>query len=655
MATGLDPFFKLGRDTYHILLDPKASSLPPALIPKLRRFEGEFIPVTVVEWTPSIFTPADLRATCRYFASTDDVWSTDFLSLIVLLQPPTVRGGVKKKRIFSIDKSRNDLAEGPYVVLRATGQIFPVFRLVPDPQRAFVSGIYRRSASGTTWCELPVSAHKTGSNVNIQLILQKSPALVAIPSKLYHRHSDNPLAGLRFAVKDTIAIKGLTTGFGNQAWADTYPVERTTAPVVRLLLEAGAVLVGKLKTTEFAEGVDPCEWTDDVCPFNPRGDGQQKPSSSSTGSAVAVASYDWLDFAVGTDTGGSIRHPAGVNGVFGQRPSCGLVSLEGVLGATDLFNTVGIFAREVDIFARVGSFLVSRGKPPPCVAEKRRYNLLYPTRAAQTDNPDPHHHGQHRWFPHPSVDPKYWSEAEKQIDATLRKFETHFDCERIPFNINDLWRATPPVGQSRSLDEAVGPIYSAITTASAVACGLGQFITAYQAKHGKPPEMSDLVRRRLDHGRNVAAEEIANALQAMQAFKLWVETTLFGSYDQDATTLLIFPQSCGRPDYRDDVPDRSELFNDTFSLYSFGYLVGCPDYTIPVAETAYVSRITGRAEYLPVSISLVGRPGSDLELFNVVRQMRDTGMISDVATGARMYPERRIEGVAVSTESRPQT
>ncbi|OCT52008.1 glutamyl-tRNA (Gln) amidotransferase [Cladophialophora carrionii] len=620
MATGLEPFLNIGSDTYHILLDPKASSLPPALIPKLRRFQEEFVPATVVEWTPSIFTPADLRATCRSFASTDDVWNPDFLSLIILLQPATVRGGFKKKRIFSIDKSRHDLAEGPYVVLKATGQIFPVSKLVPDPQQAFVSGIYQKSASGTTWCELP----------------------------LYRGYSDKPLAGLRFAVKDTIAIKGLTTGFGNKAWADTCPVERTTAPVVRLLLEAGAVLVGKLKTTEFAEGVDPCEWIDDVCPFNPRGDGRQKPSSSSTGSAVAAASYDWLDFTVGTDTGGSIRHPAGVNGVFGQRPSCGLVSLEGILGAIDLFNTVGIFAREIDIFTRVGSLIVSRGKPQSYLAENRRYNLLYPTRAAQTDNPDPHHHGQHRWFPHPSVDPKYWSEAEKQIDATLREFETHFDCERIPFNINDLWRATPPIGQSRSLDESVGPIYSAVTTASAVACGLDQFINEYRAKHGKPPKMSNLVSRRLDHGRNVRAEDLSNALQAMQAFKLWVETTLLGSYDQDATTLLIFPQSCGRPDYRDDVPDRSELFNDTFSIYSFGHLVGCPDYTIPVAETTYLSRITNQTEHLPVSISLVGRPGSDLELFNVVRQMRDAGMISDVATGSRMYPERRID--AVGTE-----
>lgn len=428
------------------------------------------------------------------------------------------------------------------------------------------------------------------------------------------------------------------------------PLEKTTAPVVKLLLEAGASLVGKVKTTEFAEGVDPCEWIHDVCPFNPRGDGQQKPSSSSTGSAVAAASYDWLDFTIGTDTGGSIRHPAGVNGVFGQRPSRGAISLEGVLGATDLFNTVGIFAREIDVFTRVGSYLIDQAKPQPCMTQTRKYNLLYPTRAPQIGNPDPHHHGQHRWFPHPSVDTKYWSEAEKQIEVMLQNFESHFDCERIPFNINELWRATPPIGQPRSLDESVGHIYSAITTASAVAGGLDEFITEYQTEHGgKAPTISDLVSRRLNHGRKVSTEQITDAVDAMQAFKLWVETTLFGSYDQDATTLLIFPQSCGRPAYRDDIPDRSELFNDTFSIYSFGYLVGCPDYTIPVAEIPYVSEVTKRTEHLPVSISLVGRPGSDIELFNVVKQLHKAGVISDVAAGSRMYPGRAVNGMEISS------
>lgn len=459
-----------------------------------------------------------------------------------------------------------------------------------------------------------------------------------MPSRLCCSQRDRPLTGLRFAVKDTLAIQGLRTGFGSQAWLETYPPEKTTAPAIQLLLDAGATLIGKLKTTEFAEGVDPTEWIDTICPYNPRGDGCQKPSSSSTGSAVAAAAYEWVDFTIGTDTGGSIRHPAGVNGIFGQRPSHGLISLDGVLGATDLFNTVGIFARTVKTFSDVGSYLVSPRKHPQLEAKVPRYNLLYPTRAPQTQTPDQHHGGQHRWFPHPSVETAFWTEAEKQIEGMLVTLESTLNCERIPFNINELWRATPPIGQPRSLDEAVGHIYSALTTASAIHGGLDIFISDFRtANNGASPKISELVSKRLDHGRSLKPAKLAEALEAMQAFRTWTETTLFGSYDQEATTLLVFPQSCGRPDYRDDIPDRTTLFNDTFSIYSFGYLVGCPDYTVPVAEVPYFSRVTEQTEFLPVSISLVGRPGTDLELFNLLRHLHREGVISDVSAGTRLF------------------
>ncbi|OAL37318.1 hypothetical protein AYO20_03494 [Fonsecaea nubica] len=622
MAEVISPFITIGQDRYYVAFDSKASHLPLSFITRLARCEEELIPATAIEWNESSFTPAHLASVTTSFSAADDVWSSDFLSLILLLRPPGTKCSVRRRRIFSVGNSEIELKNGPYVVSRASGRVFRVYKLAADSHHAFVTGVLPPPGSSSTWRNFPLQY------------------CVPLPSKLSRGHDGRPLAGLRFAVKDTIAIRGLKTAFGNNAWRDTYPPEKATAPVVEVLLEAGAVLVGKLKTTEFAEGVDPCEWTEGICPFNPRGDGQQKPSSSSTGSAVAAAAYEWLDFTVGTDTGGSIRHPAGVNGVFGQRPSHGLLSLDGVLGATDMFNTVGIFARSVDVFNRVGSYLISQAQPPSRFPDGRKYNLLCPTRPSELVNAGACLHGQHKWMPHPSIDSKYWSQAEKQIESVLTRLEFRLNCERVSFDIDELWRATPPVGQPRSLDQAVGHIYSAITTASAVVGGINQFFDEYRANNnGHSPKVSDLVNRRVEYGRNVSAETITGALEAMQAFKLWVETTFFGSYDQDAITLLVFPQSCGLPDYRDDIPDRTRLFNDNFSIYSFGYLVGCPDYTIPVAEIPYVTKITSKTEFLPVSISLVGPPGSDLELFNVVQQLHRFGVISDVAPGRRLYPE----------------
>jgi hypothetical protein len=79
--------------------------------------------------------------------------------------------------------------------------------------------------------------------------------------------------------------------------------------------------------------------------FNPRGDGYQDPGVSSAGSGAATASYDWVDVAIGTDTGGSIRIPAGKNGVFGLRSSFDALSNEGVMEDGEFFDAVGFHTR----------------------------------------------------------------------------------------------------------------------------------------------------------------------------------------------------------------------------------------------------------------------------------------------------------------------
>lgn len=439
----------------------------------------------------------------------------------------------------------------------------------------------------------------------------------------------------------------MKTGYGSRAYLETYPAEAKTAHAIQVLLDAGAVIVGKVKTTEFAEGVDPLEWIDSVCPYNPRGDGAQKPSSSSTGSATAVAAYEWLDFAVGTDTGGSIRHPAGVNGVFGNRPTQGAIDLAGVLGATNLFNTVGIFARDVSVFNSVGSQLLGSICKPQFEAPSQKYNLIYLTRGPQAGHPPHHRGGQHRWFPHPSDDVSTLTEADKVTEVFIQDLERQLRCKRIPLNIYALWEATPPIGLPRSLDEAVGGVYSAITTYSAVHTVIDQFIADYAALHnGDKPSFSTLVQRRLDFGRSISTDTVANALDAMQSFTQWMEGFLFGAYGDDSTTILVFPQSCGEPEYRDEIPDRTILFNDMFSIYAFGYLVGCPDYTIPIAEVPHHSRVTNKPEHFPVSVSLVGRPGGDKELFELLGFLHETGTLRDVKAGSRLYSEDSSDDTA---------
>jgi Asp-tRNA(Asn)/Glu-tRNA(Gln) amidotransferase A subunit family amidase len=108
---------------------------------------------------------------------------------------------------------------------------------------------------------------------------------------------------LRLAIKDVINLKGMKTGASSRAYTDLYPAREKSAEAVQRLIDLGYVVVGKLKTTQFADSEWPtCDWVDYHGPFNPHGDGYLTPSGSSAGSASAIASYNWLDHSLGTDS-----------------------------------------------------------------------------------------------------------------------------------------------------------------------------------------------------------------------------------------------------------------------------------------------------------------------------------------------------------------
>ncbi|MFL9949631.1 amidase [Paraburkholderia agricolaris] len=167
--------------------------------------------------------------------------------------------------------------------------------------------------------------------------------------------ANGPLDGLRFAVKDLIDVAGVTTGGGNPDWRESHEPARCHAPCVGALLAAGATLDGKTITDELAYSLEGANHHDGT-PLNPRWP-HALPGGSSSGSASAVAGGE-VDFALGTDTGGSVRVPAAFCGLWGMRPSHDAISLEGVLPFAPCFDTVGWFARSIDGLAAVGDVLL---------------------------------------------------------------------------------------------------------------------------------------------------------------------------------------------------------------------------------------------------------------------------------------------------------
>ncbi|BCH56634.1 allophanate hydrolase [Agrobacterium vitis] len=151
-----------------------------------------------------------------------------------------------------------------------------------------------------------------------------------------------PLWGIPFAVKDNIDVAGLPT---TAACPDYAYTPETDATVVRLLKEAGALVIGKTNLDQFATGLVGVR-TPHAIPRNAI-DPKLVPGGSSSGSAVATA-QGIVSFALGTDTAGSGRIPAGLNNIVGLKPSVGALSATGVIPACRTLDCVSIFALTVE-------------------------------------------------------------------------------------------------------------------------------------------------------------------------------------------------------------------------------------------------------------------------------------------------------------------
>jgi len=174
--------------------------------------------------------------------------------------------------------------------------------------------------------------------------------------------ASGPLAGLTCGIKDLYDIAGHKTGFGSPDWLATHEPAAATAPIVQCLLDAGAYILGKTHTDELAyslNGENPHYGT----PVNVNAPGRI-PGGSSSGSAAAVAG-GLADFALGSDTGGSVRAPAAFCGIFGLRPTHGRLALEGACALASSFDVAGWFAPDAVLLERVGRVLLNDDRPAP--------------------------------------------------------------------------------------------------------------------------------------------------------------------------------------------------------------------------------------------------------------------------------------------------
>jgi amidase len=191
-------------------------------------------------------------------------------------------------------------------------------------------------------------------------------AFVDVPDVPVSNAAHGPLAGLTLAVKDIFDVAGYVTGCGSpEKTAEGAPAV-THAAAVAKLLAAGARFVGKTHTAELAFSLDGRNEHYGT-PVNPAAT-DRVPGGSSSGSAAAVAG-GLVDIALGSDTGGSVRGPASFCGIIGLRPSHGRVDITGVMPLAPSLDTVGWFAREIDVFAEVGGVLLGDDDSGPALTQ----------------------------------------------------------------------------------------------------------------------------------------------------------------------------------------------------------------------------------------------------------------------------------------------
>ncbi len=385
------------------------------------------------------------------------------------------------------------------------------------------------------------------------------PLNAFVPESTAHLAGSNagPLSGLTFAAKDIFDIAGHVTGCGNPHWLATHGPAESTAWVVQRLVEAGASMVGKTITDELTRGIFG-ENMHYGTPVNPRASGRV-PGGSSSGSASAVAG-ELVDFALGSDTGGSVRVPSSFCGLFGLRPTHGRIPLEGMLLQAPTFDTIGWFARDAETFARVGSVIF-----PPGPATQRPQRLVIAEDAFEL------------------AEPATRRALEGALDTIAPRFTTSSTLRLAPSSLEE-WSGHQQVLQSREAWESardwidqVNPVFSF--------------------------EVSD----RYALARSVTDDQIVVA----QAGRDAVVDRMNEVFDGGDVVMCLPTTVSPAPLAGQRVSERHTLRLRNSALTSIAGNTGRPQISLPLAEV----------DGPPVGLSLLGDYGADEQLIELAREI----------------------------------
>ena len=382
-------------------------------------------------------------------------------------------------------------------------------------------------------------------------------AFVPYPDVPVRHAGTGPLSGLYFGVKDLFDIAGYPTGGGNPLLLALSGIKTQTAPTVQKLLDAGAALAGKTVTDELAFSMNGNN-AHFGAPIN--GNAPERiTGGSSSGSASAVSSR-LCDFALGTDTGGSVRAPASHCGLYGIRPTHGRVSLESALALCHSLDTCGWFARDALTFARVADVLMA----PDTTPLPARPRLLMPSDV---------------WGLVDSAVRPAWDGALQQITQLLGRAQ---DCQAVLDSFDAMyWSFRYIQGREAWMTD-------------------GAFISRYA------PVLGPGVKERFDWSSKVTDAQVEEAEQFRTRFRQHLADVL------GSDGVLVMPTMPDIAPLRTADEASLEAYrNQAVQMLCLAGLSGFPQISLPLASR----------NGAPLGISLLGPAGTDRSLIAIAQQL----------------------------------
>ncbi|KAK0252698.1 hypothetical protein LTR54_009003 [Friedmanniomyces endolithicus] len=570
---------------------------------EMAQSSGGLTPLTVV--TASGPGSSDLRSIISNWTTIDDVFSAGFLEAVYIqytsVKPYGYSGSSSlgfngTKAVYSTFVTNGTaLPQGPYFMTSA-GAIYQAWRLYSDFAEAFTETLIP-AADGSSYDVLP--ANVPGQNL-----------AVAVPSRLYFtKTAAKPLAGVRLGVKDIYNVAGVRTSDGNRAWYHLYPPATANALPIQRLVDAGAVIVGHMKTSMFANGQEATlDWVDYHSPFNPRGDGYQDPSSSSSGPGAGAASYPWLDLTIGSDTGGSIRGPSEVQGIYGNRPSHGLVALTGVMPLAPELDTAGFLTKDPILWATAAQVLYE---------DDVTITHTYPTQIKTYQ------------FPTVSAVP-----GDDLLINFVGNVSAFIKASVVAWDIDADWNTTRPAGSDPSLTDLLNLTYPIIIAQEQTKLVRDPFYADYAAVHdGRRPfvDPAPLVRWAFGDSYPNTTLAVANANRTL--FADWFASeVLVADAKTCSNSLLFYVGSEASVNYRNQYGGPpSPPFG--FGISRVSPYWGGPDFVVPIGQASYNSSITLHEEFLPVTIDIMAARGCDGLIFGLVQDLVAAGILKPSVAG----------------------